>query len=105
MNLFQSNRSKKHLAITALMTAAALAAGHANAKTLLKVDVIGTYNGTDLSRANAWNATWGPAWDACRDQRKDTRSLNMTWHQFGNPSPAGSNKRSVAATWECRDTN
>ncbi|MDO3617172.1 efflux RND transporter permease subunit [Ralstonia pseudosolanacearum] len=33
-----------------------------------------------------------------------TRSVNMTWHQFGNPSPAGSNKRSVAATWECRDT-
>lgn len=105
MNLFQSKHGKKSIAAAALVLASAFAANHAGAKTLGTVDVPGTYNGTDLSRANAWNATWGPAWDACRDQRKDTRSLNMTWHQFGNPSPAGSNKRSVAATWECRDTN
>ncbi|AYB58142.2 hypothetical protein [Ralstonia solanacearum] len=104
MHFFRSNRNRKSIAVAMLVMVSAFA-NHAAAKTFPKVDVIGTYNGTDLSRANAWNATWGVAWDACRAQHKDTRSLNMTWHQFGNPSPAGSNKRPVAATWECRDTN
>ncbi|WP_197339385.1 hypothetical protein [Ralstonia solanacearum] len=105
MNLFQSNHGKKHLAIAALMMVSAFAAGHASAKTLGSVDVIGSYTGTDLSSANAWKATWGNAWNSCRSQYKGTRSINMTWHQFGNPSQSGSNTRSVAATWECRDTN
>lgn len=103
MHSFGSNRSRKSIAVAALVMASAFA-HHASARTLGKVDVIGTYTGTALTPANAWSATWGNAWDACRAQHGATRSVNMTWHQFGNPSPAGSNKRSVAATWECRDT-
>lgn len=103
MHFFGSDRSRKSIAVAALVMASAFA-HHANARTLGKVDVIGTYTGTALTPANAWTATWGNAWNACRDQHPGTRSVNMTWHQFGNPSPAGSNTRSVAATWECRDT-
>ncbi|QUP56592.1 hypothetical protein GO998_23345 (plasmid) [Ralstonia syzygii] len=103
MNFFKSNHSRKSIAVAALVVASAFA-HHANAKTLGKVDVIGSYTGTQLTSANAWNATWGNAWNECRAQYGQTRSVNMTWHQFGKPSPSNSNTRSVAATWECRDT-
>lgn len=103
MNFFKSNHSRKSIAVAALVVASAFA-HHANAKALGKVDVIGSYTGTQLTSANAWKATWNNAWTSCRSQYGATRSVNMTWHQFGDPNPPGSNTRSVAATWECRDT-
>ncbi|MHA6820637.1 hypothetical protein [Ralstonia pseudosolanacearum] len=103
MHSFGSNRSRKTIAVATLVMASAFA-HHANAKVLGKVDAMGTYIGTALTPANAWSAAWGNAWNACRDQHPGTRSINMTWHQFGSPSPAGSNTRSVASIWECRDT-
>ncbi|MFV8629189.1 hypothetical protein ACNRDB_06810 [Ralstonia pseudosolanacearum] len=102
MNLFQSNHSKKSIAVAALIVASAFAANHAGAKTLGTVNASSSYNGTQPTRANAWKATWSYAWDMCRSQYKATRSLNMTAYQFTNP--IGPSLYFVSATWECRDT-
>lgn len=102
MNLFQSKHGKKSIAAATLILASAFAANHAGAKTLGTVDVPGSYNGTQPTRANAWKATWSVAWTRCRAEHKETRSLNMTAHQFTNPIVPG--LYFVATTWECRDT-
>ncbi|AXV79709.1 MULTISPECIES: hypothetical protein [Ralstonia solanacearum species complex] len=103
MNFFKSNHKRKSIAVAVLVMASAFA-HHANARALGKVDVIGSYTGTQLTSANAWKATWNNAWNQCRAQYGQTRSVNMTWYQFGEPNQPNSNARSVAATWECRDT-
>ncbi|MDC6178273.1 hypothetical protein C2I33_15400 [Ralstonia solanacearum] len=103
MNLFQSNHGKKSIAAAALILASAFAANHAGAKTLGTVDVPGSYNGKQPTRADAWKATWNYAWNVCRSKYKETRSINMTEHQFTNQI-GETGLYFVAATWECRDT-
>lgn len=83
MNFFKSNHKRKSIAVAVLVMASAFA-HHANARALGKVDVIGSYTGTQLTSANAWKATWNNAWNQCRAQYGQTRSVNMTWYQFGS---------------------
>ncbi|CCF96043.1 hypothetical protein B7R77_00770 [Ralstonia solanacearum K60] len=90
-------------AATALLLMAAFPASNAIAKTVGSETFATPFNGSP-TRANAWKAAWGAAWNLCRAQYPTTRSVNMTAYRYSAQNPQAPNFYTIQTTWECRDT-
>nr|CUV45423.1 conserved exported protein of unknown function [Ralstonia solanacearum] len=90
-------------AATALMLMAAFSTSNAIARTVGQQSFVTPFNGSP-TRANAWKAAWGAAWNLCRAQYPTTRSVNMTAYRYSEQNPQAPSFYTIQTTWECRDT-
>lgn len=85
------------LGLTAAVTLGGIAlASPANAATTPKIPVFSTP--ANQSYSTVWYSAWGWAWDICRAQRPQTRSVQLVSYSLLNSSGE------TRSWWLCRDT-
>ncbi|MET2525780.1 hypothetical protein [Ralstonia pseudosolanacearum] len=102
MKFAQPKDINKRLAAAALAMFSVFSTNVSAAEGAKRVSIKVAYQSMkDVTRTDAWNVTWGKAYDQCRAKYKGIKSVNLLSYTYkteqGQPM--------LTANWECRETS